>query len=206
MNYYLFCKEGSRIKLLDILIIILWIISLILIMFNLIVAFKISVISNVIFLFIKNSIEHMDARKNNNKIVIDKPIVIDNENVYILQDKSMLLMLILGLYGVFIFLIFKLSGNMLYYFIMLVIVLMFEGNYLLKQININYLKNNIGNLYNVLNSKNNKYKINKIKKITRLNNGTYIIELMDQTTKEVVFTEKYENYNELINKLNERCS
>lgn len=205
MNYYLFCKEGSKIKLLDILIIILWIISLILIMLNLIVLFKISVIINVIFLFINSSIEHREARKNN-KIVVDKPIVVDDKNVYILQDKSMFLMLIMGLCCIFMFLMFKLSGNMLYYFIMLVIVLMFEGNYLLKQININYLKNNIDNLYNILNGKNNKYKINKIKKITKSNIETYIIELMDQTTREVVFTEKYENYNELINILNEKCN
>ena len=83
---------------------------------------------------------------------------------------------------------------------------MFEGNSLLKKSNVNYLKNNMNNLYNILNNKNNKYNINKIEKITKTDNSTYIINFMNQTTKEVLFTEKYENYNELLNQLNQRCS
>lgn len=206
MNYYLFCKEENKFNLLDIFIIILWLMSLILIILSLTTGFKIAVISNVILLFIKKSIEHKDTIKNDNKIVIDKPIVMDAQNVYILQDKSGTLMLIVAVCCIFMFLIFRISGNMLYYLLIMVVILMFEGNSLLKKSNVNYLKNNMNNLYNILNNKNNKYNINKIEKITKTDNSTYIINFMNQTTKEVLFTEKYENYNELINQLNQRCS
>lgn len=206
MNYYLFCKDKSKFNLLNGLIINTFLASWVLIILGLSTIFKITVISNVILLIIKESFEHKDIIKNYNKIVIDKPIVMDTKNVYILQDKSGMLMLIVAVCCIFLFLTFKINGNMSIYFVMMVIVLMCEGDYLLKQSNIKYLKNNISNLYNILNNKNNKYNINKIEKITKTDYGTYIINFMNQTTKEVSFTEKYENYNELISKLNQRCS
>ena len=83
---------------------------------------------------------------------------------------------------------------------------MFEGSLLLKKANIKFLKNNKSNLYNIINSKNNKYSINKIEKITKANNGTYIINFINQTSKEVIFTKEYENYEELIKILEQRCS
>ena len=204
MNYTVFCKEKGKLKLLDILIIILWIASIIIIWIPSV--FKTIVIINIILLFIKMYLETKENIKNINKICIDKPIVMNDENIYILQDKSGNVMLILGFVSLLMFFMFKLNGNMLDSFVMLVIVLVFEGSYLLKLSNIKYLKNNINNLYNILNNTNTKYNINKIEKITKTDNDNYIIEFTNHTTKEVLFTEKYENYNDLINRLNKKCS
>lgn len=206
MNYKLFFKNEKNLVLADVLIIILLITSFIAIILGLSTIFKFIVISDLILLFIKKSLEHKNIIKNSNKIIIDKPLVIDNENIYILQDKSGILMLIVAICCFLILLTFKISGNMLYYFLIIIIIIMFEGDNLLKKANIKFLKNNKSNLYNIVNSKNNKYNINKIEKITKSDNGTYIINITNQTSKEVIFINEYENYSELIILLDQRCS
>lgn len=206
MNYNLFFKNEKNLVLADVLIIILLITSFTAIILGLSTILKFIVISDLILLFIKKSLEHKNTIKNSNKIIIDNPLVIDNENIYILQDKSGILMLIVAICCFLILLIFKISGNMLHYFSIIIIIIMFEGNDLLKKANIKFLKNNKSNLYNILNSKNNKYNINKIEKITKSDNGTYIINITNQTSKEVIFINEYENYSELIILLDQRCS
>ena len=101
---------------------------------------------------------------------------------------------------------FKINGKLFNDYIMMIIVAMFEVFSLLEKSNIAYLKSNTDYLYNLLNNKNDKYKVNKVEKITRTDNDTYILTYVSQVTMEVLFSKNYENYNELINQLNQRCS
>lgn len=57
-----------------------------------------------------------------------------------------------------------------------------------------------------MNTKSIKYDVYKLEKITRSNNSKYIIAFPNQTSKEVIFTNNYNNYDELINPLNTRSS
>lgn len=130
----------------------------------------------------------------------------DEQNIYILQDKSITIVTIIAILEILFFFMFKINGKLFNDYIMMIVVAMFEVFSLLEKSNITYLKSNTDYLYNLLNNKNDKYKVNKVEKITRTDNDTYILTYVSQVTMEVLFSENYENYNELINQLNQRCS
>lgn len=206
VNYCLFCKKESNFKFLNILIDVLLVISFICFIFSLTFEFEIVVMINIVLWFIKQCIDNKDFIKKGNRVVIDRPIMMDEQNIYILQDKSITIVTIIAILEILFFFMLKINGKLFNDYIMMIIVAMFEVFSLLEKSNITYLKSNTDYLYNLLNNKNDKYKVNKVEKITRTDNDTYILTYASQVTMEVLFSESYENYNELINQLNQRCS
>lgn len=207
MNYNVFVKKDEKVlSIIDTLIVVLLMVGLIIIVLGFIELFKIVTIFNLMLFIIKIFIVQRDKIKNSDKIIIDKPIVIDNKNIYLLQDKSNMLMMIIGVCCVFMYFLFDLSGDMLYYFLITVGIIFLEASDFFKKSNIKFLENNKNNLYIIINNKNMKYSINKVEKLTKIANGTYILTYNNSISKEVIFTQKYENYDELVNILNQRCS
>lgn len=206
VNYCLFLKKESNFKFLNILIDVLLVISFICFIFSLTFEFEIVVMINIVLWFIKQYIDNKGFIKKGNRVVIDRPVVMDEQNIYILQDKSITIVTIIAILEILFFFMFKINGKLFNDYIMMIVVAMFEVFSLLEKSNITYLKSNTDYLYNLLNNKNDKYKVNKVEKITRTDNDTYILTYVSQVTMEVLFSENYENYNELINQLNQRCS
>lgn len=207
MNYNVFVKKDEKVlSIIDTLIVLILMVSLIIIILGFIKLFKIVTIFNLILFIIKIFIAQKDKMKDSDKIIINKPIVIDNESIYLLQDKSNMLVMIIGVCCVFMYFLFNLSGDMLYYFLITVGIMFLEASNFLKKSNIKFLENNKNNLYNIINNKNMKYSIIKVEKLTKTANGTYILTYNNSISKEVIFTQKYENYDELVNILNQRCS
>ena len=203
MNYYLFCKKEKKINLFDVLFIVLLIASFIFALLGLSKIFEIVLIIDVIIWFIKLGLDNKDRIKNSNQAIIDNPIFIENDNVYILQDKIARLALFC-LCGCLFIEYMLLSESEYFYLIMLLIMIIFyEISVLLKRFNVKNLKNKgADNIYNFL---NNNYKMNKIERITKNENGTYVIKFMNRD-KEVAFSKEYDNYEELIQQLDQRCS
>ena len=201
MNTIYLIKKSRLNEIVDMISLILGVVAIVCLFLNFRLMFEIiSVLAIVMFIIFNYKIF---SKENRMKTFIKTPIIFDKDNNMFILIKNTSYILFLAIFfilmssGLFILIlglhihINDIDFTLYILDIMLIVgyVREFKNKYdILK------LKNNLDTSKNVLN-------INSLKK---LDNNTYLINYNNEA-REVVFSDKYENYQELMEKISKKC-
>ncbi len=220
-----YIKDLDEFTILDFLIILILIINMFLHLkgFNEML-FSISVLVCFMLCIFKIFLYFKETKSDGYVNIVRHPIVIDDRDIYIIEDNfnfinvvsAILIILFISIIVISIFIksfdlfdiiVKYLSLSSIYIFIIDILFVSFiviiETKFILRSLNIKYIKNNINDLDKIIRSK--KFKIEKLEDISKTGNNSYII-VRQNSINNVVFANKYDRYDDLIILINERCS
>lgn len=220
-----YIKDLDEFTILDFLIILILIINIFLHIkgFNEML-FSISVLVCFILCMLKIFLYFKETKGDGYVNTVRHPIIIDDKDIYIVEDNfnfvnvvsAILIILFLSVIVMSIFvksfnlfdtIVKYLSLSSIYIFIIDILlvssIVIIETKFILRSLNIKYIEKNINNLDKIIKSK--KFKIEKLEDISKTGNNSYMA-VRENSINNVMFTNKYERYDDLIVLINERCS
>ncbi len=207
MNTMYFIKKSRLNKIVDMISLILGIVAIICLFLNFRLMFEIiSVLAIVMFIIFNYKIF---SKENRMKTFIKTPIIFDKDNNMFILIKNTSYILFLAIFfiimssGLFILILgLHIHINDIefaIYILDIMLITMYVREFKNKY-DILKVKNNLDNINNLVTSKN----ILNINNLKKLDNNTYLINYNNEA-REVVFSDKYENYQELIDKISKKC-
>ena len=220
-----YIKDLDEFTILDFLIILILIINIFLHIkgFNEIL-FSVSVLVCFILCMLKIFLYFKETKVDGYINIIRHPIIIDDRDIYIVGDNfnfvnvvsAILIVLFVSVIVMSIFvksfnlfdtIVKYLSLSSIYIFIIDILlvssIVIIETKFILRSLNIKYIEKNINDLDKIIKSK--KFKIDKLEDISKTGNNSYMT-VRENSINNVMFTNKYERYDDLIILINERCS
>lgn len=220
-----YIKDLDEFTILDFLIILILIINIFLHIkgFNEIL-FSISVLVCFILCMLKIFLYFKETKGDEYVNTVRHPIIIDDKDIYIVEDNfnfvnvvsAILIVLFVSVIVMSIFvksfnlfdtIVKYLSLSSIYIFIIDILlvssIVIIETKFILRSLNIKYIEKNINDLDKIIKSK--KFKIDKLEDISKTGNNSYMT-VRENSINNVMFTNKYERYDDLIVLINERCS
>ncbi len=220
-----YIKDLDEFTILDFLIILILIINIFLHIkgFNEIL-FSISVLVCFILCMLKIFLYFKETKGDEYVNTVRHPIIIDDKDIYIVEDNfnfvnvvsAILIVLFVSVIVMSIFvksfnlfdtIVKYLSLSSIYIFIIDILlvssIVIIETKFILRSLNIKYIEKNINDLDKIIKSK--KFKIEKLEDISKTGNNSYMT-VRENSINNVMFTNKYERYDDLIVLINERCS
>lgn len=220
-----YIKDLDEFTILDFLIILILIINIFLHIkgFNEIL-FSISVLVCFILCMLKIFLYFKETKGDEYVNTVRHPIIIDDKDIYIVEDNfnfvnvvsAILIVLFVSVIVMSIFvksfnlfdtIVKYLSLSSIYIFIIDILlvssIVIIETKFILRSLNIKYIEKNINDLDKIIKSK--KFKIDKLEDISKTGNNSYMT-VRENSINNVMFTNKYERYDDLIILINERCS
>lgn len=220
-----YIKDLDEFTILDFLIILILIINIFLHIkgFNEIL-FSISVLVCFILCMLKIFLYFKETKGDEYINTVRHPIIIDDKDIYIVEDNfnfvnvvsAILIVLFVSVIVMSIFvksfnlfdtIVKYLSLSSIYIFIIDILlvssIVIIETKFILRSLNIKYIEKNINDLDKIIKSK--KFKIDKLEDISKTGNNSYMT-VRENSINNVMFTNKYERYDDLIILINERCS
>lgn len=220
-----YIKDLDEFTILDFLIILILIINIFLHIkgFNEIL-FSISVLVCFILCMLKIFLYFKETKGDEYVNTVRHPIIIDDKDIYIVEDNfnfvnvvsAILIVLFVSVIVMSIFvksfnlfdtIVKYLSLSSIYIFIIDILlvssIVIIETKFILRSLNIKYIEKNINDLDKIIKSK--KFKIEKLEDISKTGNNSYMT-VRENSINNVMFTNKYERYDDLIILINERCS
>lgn len=220
-----YIKDLDEFTILDFLIILILIINIFLHIkgFNEIL-FSISVLVCFILCMLKIFLYFKETKGDEYVNTVRHPIIIDDKDIYIVEDNfnfvnvvsAILIVLFVSVIVMSIFvksfnlfdtIVKYLSLSSIYIFIIDILlvssIVIIETKFILRSLNIKYIEKNINDLDKIIKSK--KFKIDKLEDISKTGNNSYMT-VRKNSINNVMFTNKYERYDDLIILINERCS
>ena len=220
-----YIKDLDEFTILDFLIILILIIKILLHIkgFNEIL-FSVSVLVCFILCMLKIFLYFKETKVDGYINIIRHPIIIDDRDIYIVGDNfnfvnvvsAILIVLFVSVIVMSIFvksfnlfdtIVKYLSLSSIYIFIIDILlvssIVIIETKFILRSLNIKYIEKNINDLDKIIKSK--KFKIEKLEDISKTGNNSYMT-VRENSINNVMFTNKYERYDDLIVLINERCS
>ena len=220
-----YIKDLDEFTILDFLIILILIINIFLHIkgFNEIL-FSVSVLVCFILCMLKIFLYFKETKVDGYINIIRHPIIIDDRDIYIVGDNfnfvnvvsAILIVLFVSVIVMSIFvksfnlfdtIVKYLSLSSIYIFIIDILlvssIVIIETKFILRSLNIKYIEKNINDLDKIIKSK--KFKIEKLEDISKTGNNSYMT-VRENSINNVMFTNKYERYDDLIVLINERCS
>lgn len=220
-----YIKDLDEFTILDFLIILILIINIFLHIkgFNEIL-FSISVLVCFILCMLKIFLYFKETKGDEYVNTVRHPIIIDDKDIYIVEDNfnfvnvvsAILIVLFVSVIVMSIFvksfnlfdtIVKYLSLSSIYIFIIDILlvssIVIIETKFILRSLNIKYIEKNINDLDKIIKSK--KFKIDKLEDISKTGNNSYMT-VRKNSINNVMFTNKYERYDDLIVLINERCS
>ncbi len=207
MKYELYSNiKDKKEKIFDILFLGFTLINVIFVFCKLKFLFEVTLVLNLVCYFIVKFV----VLNKTYKSIIKAPILFDDENNMYLVDNnpslmvfivSVILLEMLGAYLIVI--ILKIEVDYLFSFILFFLIYFHVSN-IIREIKDNKLKNEFNNIQNLINNK--KIRLLRIKNIKLSSNDVYCVTYENNNQREVIFSKNYENYWELINKINLRCN
>lgn len=220
-----YIKDLDEFTILDFLIILILIINIFLHIkgFNEIL-FSVSVLVCFILCMLKIFLYFKETKVDGYINIIRHPIIIDDRDIYIVGDNfnfvnvvsAILIVLFVSVIVMSIFvksfnlfdtIVKYLSLSSIYIFIIDILlvssIVIIETKFILRSLNIKYIEKNINDLDKIIKSK--KFKIEKLEDISKTGNNSYMT-VRENSINNVMFTNKYERYDDLIILINERCS
>lgn len=220
-----YIKDLDEFTILDFLIILILIINIFLHIkgFNEIL-FSISVLVCFILCMLKIFLYFKETKGDEYVNTVRHPIIIDDKDIYIVEDNfnfvnvvsAILIVLFVSVIVMSIFvksfnlfdtIVKYLSLSSIYIFIIDILlvssIVIIETKFILRSLNIKYIEKNINDLDKIIKSK--KFKIDKLEDISKTGNNSYMT-VRKNSINSVMFTNKYERYDDLIILINERCS
>lgn len=220
-----YIKDLDEFTLLDFLIILILIINIFLHIngFNEML-FSVSVLVCFILCMLKIFLYFKETKRDGYVNTVRHPIIIDDKDIYIVEDNfnfvnvvsAILIILFISVIVISIFvksfnlfdtIVRYLSLSSIYIFIIDILlvssIVIIETKFILRSLNIKYIEKNINDLDKIIKSK--KFKIEKLEDISKTGNNSYMA-VRENSINNVIFTNKYERYDDLIIMINERCS
>lgn len=220
-----YIKDLDEFTILDFLIILILIINIFLHIkgFNEIL-FSISVLVCFILCMLKIFLYFKETKGDEYVNTVRHPIIIYDKDIYIVEDNfnfvnvvsAILIVLFVSVIVMSIFvksfnlfdtIVKYLSLSSIYIFIIDILlvssIVIIETKFILRSLNIKYIEKNINDLDKIIKSK--KFKIDKLEDISKTGNNSYMT-VRKNSINNVMFTNKYERYDDLIILINERCS
>ena len=220
-----YIKDLDEFTILDFLIILILIINIFLHIkgFNEIL-FSVSVLVCFILCMLKIFLYFKETKGDEYVNTVRHPIIIDDKDIYIVEDNfnfvnvvsAILIVLFVSVIVMSIFvksfnlfdtIVKYLSLSSIYIFIIDILlvssIVIIETKFILRSLNIKYIEKNINDLDKIIKSK--KFKIEKLEDISKTGNNSYMT-VRENSINNVMFTNKYERYDDLIILINERCS
>lgn len=220
-----YIKDLDEFTILDFLIILILIINIFLHIkgFNEML-FSVSVLVCFILCMLKIFLYFKETKGDEYVNTVRHPIIIDDKDIYIVEDNfnfvnvvsAILIVLFVSVIVMSIFvksfnlfdtIVKYLSLSSIYIFIIDILlvssIVIIETKFILRSLNIKYIEKNINDLDKIIKSK--KFKIDKLEDISKTGNNSYMT-VRKNSINNVMFTNKYERYDDLIILINERCS
>ena len=207
MKYELYLNiKDKKEKIFDILFLGFTLINVIFLFCKLTFLFEVTLVLNLVCYFIVKFV----VLNKTNKTIMKAPVLFDDENNMYLVDNnpslivfivSVILLEMLGAY--LIVMILKIEVDYFLSFILFFLIYFHVSN-IIREIKDNKLKNEFNNIQSLINNK--KIRLLKIKSIKQSSNDIYCVTYENNNQREVIFSKNYENYWELINKINLRCN